>query len=46
VATVSITGKVSGGTASGTYHENDLFTLNDTQYSCTTGDRTWTASKT
>ena len=27
VATVSITGKVSGGTASGTYHENDSFTF-------------------
>jgi hypothetical protein len=46
VATISITGKVSGGTASGTYHENDSFALNDTQYSCTTGDQTWTASKT
>lgn len=44
--TVTITGKASGGTASGTYREDDSFTYNDTAYSCTTGDQTWTASKT
>lgn len=42
---VTITGKVSGGAASGTYREDDSFTYAGTPYSCTTGDQTWNATK-
>jgi hypothetical protein len=45
-AKVNITGKVSGGAASGTYREDDSFTYNGTPYGCTTGDQTWSATHT
>jgi hypothetical protein len=41
-----ITGRVSGGIASGTYRDDTSFTANGQGYSCTTGNQTWTASKT
>ena len=43
---VTITGHVTGGSASGTYREETSLTLqNGTGYNCTTGDQTWTAAK-
>jgi hypothetical protein len=43
--TITITGHVANGTASGTYREDTSFTDNGTAYSCTSGNQTWTASK-
>jgi hypothetical protein len=43
---IKITGKIAGGTASGTYRIDTGFTLSNGQgYSCSSGDQTWTASK-
>jgi len=46
--TIAITGHVSGGSASGTIREDTSFTDSGsgTAYSCTSGNQTWTASKT
>jgi hypothetical protein len=44
--TIAITGHVSGGSASGTYRDDTSFTYNGTAYGCSSGNQTWTASKT
>jgi hypothetical protein len=42
-----ITGRLSGGTASGTYRVDTTFTLaNGTGYNCSSGDQAWTATRT
>lgn len=43
--TITITGHVSAGIASGTYKEDTLFAANGVNFSCTTGQQSWTASK-
>ena len=43
---VKITGHITGGTASGTYRVDSSFTYKGQGYGCTTGDQTWTASRT
>ncbi len=43
---VEITGHITGGTASGTYRVDSSFTYEGQGYGCTTGDQTWTASRT
>ena len=43
---VTITGRFSGATATGTIRTDTTFTLDGTGYTCTSGDQTWTASKT
>jgi subtilisin family serine protease len=41
---IAITGRISGGIASGTYRVDTSFSDNGTAYSCTTGNQTWTAT--
>jgi hypothetical protein len=43
---VTITGRFTGGTATGTIRTDTTFTLDGTAYTCTSGDQTWTATKT
>jgi hypothetical protein len=44
---ITITGRVSGAVASGTYREDTSFTeSNGTGYNCSTGNQTWSAAKT
>ena len=44
--TITVAGHISGGTASGTFREDTSFTLSGTPYKCSSGDQTWTATKT
>jgi hypothetical protein len=44
--TVNITGRISGGIASGTYKVNTAFTDQGTAYNCSTGNQTWSATLT
>jgi Calx-beta domain/RTX calcium-binding nonapeptide repeat (4 copies) len=44
IDTVTITGKFSGASASGTFLSNTVFTLGGTHYSCTSGNQTWNAT--
>ena len=39
-------GEISGGTASGTWRFDSTFTTEKTTYTCSSGDQTWSATKT
>jgi hypothetical protein len=43
--TIKITGRIAGGTASGTYRVDTSFSANGQGYSCSSGDQAWTASR-
>ncbi len=44
--TITVTGHISGGIASGTFREDTVFTLTGTPYKCSSGDQTWSATRT
>jgi hypothetical protein len=43
---IVITGRSSGGTASGTLRTDTSFSISGTAFTCNSGDQTWTATKT
>lgn len=43
--TLTVAGRVSGGTASGTFREDTTFTSNGAAFTCSSGDQTWTATR-
>ena len=43
---VAITGRTADGVANGTYRKDTSYSTNGIGYSCSTGNQTWTASRT
>jgi hypothetical protein len=43
--TLTVAGRISGGTASGTFREDTTFTSNGAAFKCSSGDQTWTATR-
>jgi hypothetical protein len=43
--TLTVAGRISGGTASGTFREDTTFTSSGAGFKCSSGDQTWTATR-